>query len=107
VVVVAEVEEFLPRELSAIVGDDHVGYIEAIDDVGEARDCLLGAEVDDGSGFDPLRELVDRYEKVAPGRLSERTHDDEVPYREGPRDGDCLQCLRWEVSLPGVNTKLW
>jgi hypothetical protein len=35
VVVVAEVEEFLPRELGAVVGDDRVGYAEAIDDVGE------------------------------------------------------------------------
>jgi hypothetical protein len=35
VVVVAEVKEFLPRELGAIVGDNRVGYAEAIDDVGE------------------------------------------------------------------------
>jgi hypothetical protein len=60
VVVVVEVEEFLPRELGAVVGNVCVGYAEAIDDVGEERDRLLGADVDDGSGFDPLRELVDR-----------------------------------------------
>jgi hypothetical protein len=68
-VVVAEVEEFLPRELGAVVDDDRVRYAEAIDDVGEERDRLLGADVGDGSGLDPLRELVDRYEKVgeAPG----------------------------------------
>jgi hypothetical protein len=35
VVVVTEVEEFLPRELSAIIGDDRVGNAETIDDVGE------------------------------------------------------------------------
>jgi hypothetical protein len=35
VVVVAEVEEFLPRELGAAVGDDCVGYAKAIDDVSE------------------------------------------------------------------------
>jgi hypothetical protein len=35
VVVVTEVEEFLPRELGAVVSDDRVGYAEAIDDVGE------------------------------------------------------------------------
>jgi hypothetical protein len=35
VVVVVEVEEFLPRELGAVVGDDRVGNAEAIDDVGE------------------------------------------------------------------------
>jgi hypothetical protein len=35
VVVVAEVEEFLPCELGAIVSDDRVGYAEAVDNVGE------------------------------------------------------------------------
>jgi hypothetical protein len=100
VVVVTEVEEFLPRELSAVVGDDCVGYDEVIDDVSEERDRLLGADVDDGSDLDPLRELVDHYEKVGefPGCLSERTHHVKVPDFKGPRDGDCLQCLRQEVS---------
>jgi hypothetical protein len=64
VVIVAEVEEFIPHELGAVVSNDRVGYAEAIDDVGEERDHLLGADVDDGSGLDPLRELVDCYEKV-------------------------------------------
>jgi hypothetical protein len=31
VVVVAKVEEFLPRELGAVVGNNPVGYAEAID----------------------------------------------------------------------------
>jgi hypothetical protein len=35
VVVVAEVEEFLPCELGVVVGDDCVGYAKAIDDIGE------------------------------------------------------------------------
>jgi hypothetical protein len=35
VVVIAKVDEFLPRELGAVVGDDRVGYVEAIDDVDE------------------------------------------------------------------------
>jgi hypothetical protein len=35
VVVVAEVEEFLPRELGAVVGDDRVGYADVVNDVGE------------------------------------------------------------------------
>jgi hypothetical protein len=104
VIVVAEVEEFLPRELGAIVGDDRVGYDEAIDDVGEERDRLLRADIDDGSGLDPLRELVDLYEKVgeALGCLSEWAHYVEVPDSEGPRDGDCLQRLRQEISLSSV-----
>jgi hypothetical protein len=35
VVFIAEVKEFLPRELGAAVGDDCVGYAEMIVDVGE------------------------------------------------------------------------
>jgi hypothetical protein len=54
VVVVTEVEEFLPRELGAIVGDDRVGDAETVDDVGEERNCLLGADVEDGSSLNPL-----------------------------------------------------
>jgi hypothetical protein len=35
VIVIAEVEEFLPCKLGVVVGDDRVGYAKAIDDVGE------------------------------------------------------------------------
>jgi hypothetical protein len=38
----------------------------------------------------------------APGCLLERTHHVKVRDCEGPRDGDCVQCLRREVSLSGV-----
>jgi hypothetical protein len=71
VVVIAKVEEFLPRELGDVVADDRVGYAEAIDGVSEERDRLVGADVDNGSGLDPLREPVNCYEKVgeAPGCL--------------------------------------
>jgi hypothetical protein len=34
--------------------------------------------------------------------LSEWTHHVEVPDGEGPRDGDCLQCLRRKMSLSSV-----
>jgi hypothetical protein len=92
VVVVAEVEEFLPRELGAVVSDDRVRYTEAIDYVSEEQDRLLGVDVDDGSSLDPLQELVDRNEEVgeAPRRLSEWPHHVEVPDGERPRDGDGL-----------------
>jgi hypothetical protein len=36
------------------------------------------------------------------GHLSEWTHYVEVPNGEGPRDGDCLQRLRQEMSLSSV-----
>jgi hypothetical protein len=104
VVVIAEVKEFLPCELGAIVGDDCVRYAEAVNDVGEEGYRLLGADVDDGSNLDPLGKLVDNYEEVseAPERLSERSHHVEVPDGERPRDGDGLERLRREVSLSSV-----
>jgi hypothetical protein len=65
VVVIAEVEEFLPRELGVIVYNDRVGDAETVDDVGEERNGLLEADVDYGSSLDPLCELVDRHEEVS------------------------------------------
>jgi hypothetical protein len=58
----------------------------------------------DGSSLDLLREHVDHYEKVgeAPRRLLEWPHHVEVPDGKGPRDGDCLERLRWEVSLSSI-----
>jgi hypothetical protein len=84
VVVVTEVENFLHRELGAVVGDDRAGYAEAVDDVSEERYGFLGVDVHNGSGFNPLRELVDRHEKMREslGRLSERPHHVEVPQRK-------------------------
>jgi hypothetical protein len=104
VLVITKVEEFLPRELGVVVGDDCVGYAEAVNDVGEELHHLLEANIDDGSSLDPLGELVDRHEELseAPGRLSERSHHVEVPHGERPRDGDGLKRLCWEMSLSGV-----
>jgi hypothetical protein len=82
VVVVAKVEEFLPCELGAVVGDDHVGYAEALDDVGDEGYDLLGVDIHDGFRLDPLGELVDHHEKMrkSPGHLSEWPHHVEVPH---------------------------
>jgi hypothetical protein len=44
VVVLAEVQELLPNELCAIVGDDGVRDPKAMDDVGEERHRLLGPD---------------------------------------------------------------
>ena len=61
VVVVAERQEFLARELSAVVGDDRVRDPEPEDYVGEEQHNLLGFDLADLSNLDPLGELVDRY----------------------------------------------
>jgi hypothetical protein len=42
--ILAEVQELLPSELGAIVGDDGVQDPKAMDDVGEERDRLLGPD---------------------------------------------------------------
>jgi hypothetical protein len=52
VVVVAEAQELLSCELGAVVRDDGVGDPEAMDDVREECHCLLGSDVDEGSGLD-------------------------------------------------------
>jgi hypothetical protein len=100
IVVFAEVEEFLPRELGATVDDDRVGYAEALNNVGEERYRLLGLNINNGSSLDPLGELVDRHEEVseAPRCLSEWCHHVEVPDGKRPRDGVGLERLRREMS---------
>jgi hypothetical protein len=44
VVILAEVKELLASELGAIVGDDGVQDLEAMDDVGEESHRLLGPD---------------------------------------------------------------
>jgi len=61
---IAEVQELFASELGAVVGDDHVRDSESVDDVGEEKDGLLGADVGDGSSLDPFGEFVDVHEQV-------------------------------------------
>ena len=56
---VTEVQELFTGELGAVVGDDDVGYPKPVDDLGEEKDGLLGADVHDGSSLDPFGEFVD------------------------------------------------
>jgi len=58
VVVIAQLEEFLPRELCAIVGYDGVWDLESVDDVREEQHGLLGFDHGDRLSLYPLRELV-------------------------------------------------
>jgi len=61
---IAEFQELLARELSAVVGDDDVGDPKSVDNVGEEKDGLFGADVGDGSSLDPFGELVDSHQQV-------------------------------------------
>ena len=65
VMLIAEVQELLAHELSAVVGDDDVGDPKPVDDVGEEKDGLFGADVGDGSSLDPFGELVDSHQQTA------------------------------------------
>ena len=58
VVVVAELEEFLPRELCAVVDYDGVWDPKSVDDVREEQHGLLGFDHDDRPSLHPLCELV-------------------------------------------------
>jgi len=58
------VQELFAGELSAVVGDDEVGNPEPVDDVGEEKDGLLGADVGDGSSLDPFGEFVNGHQQM-------------------------------------------
>ena len=104
VLFIAESNELLTGELRAVVCDDRVWYSKAMDDVEEEQHSLLGLDCGDQLSFDPFCELVygDKQVGVASWRLLERPNQIEPPNHEGPRDGDHLECLGWEVSLPNV-----
>jgi len=104
VLFITESNEFLTGELCAIVRDDGVWYSKMMDDVEEEQHSLLGFDHGDRSSFDPFCEFVygDKQVGVAPERLFERSNQIEPPDREGPHDGDHLECLGREVSLPSV-----
>ena len=40
--------------------------------------------------------------RIAPGHPLERSDQIEPPNLEWPRDGDCLECLCWQVGLLSV-----
>jgi hypothetical protein len=104
VVVIAEVEEFLPCELGAVVVDDHVGYVETIDDVSEELYHLLRADVGDGSSLDHLENLstATRRWVKPPGACRSGPTMLRCQTTKGHVIGDGLKRLRREVSLSSV-----
>ena len=67
--IVAEPQELLACELSAVIRDDRIWDSEPVDYVGEELHGLLGLDLDDRSRLDPFGELVHRHQQVgvAPG----------------------------------------
>ena len=104
VLFITESKEFLAGELCAIVRDDGIRYSKAMDDVEEEQHSLLELDHGDRPSFNLFCELVygDKHVGKAPGHLFEWPNQVEPPDREGPRDGDHLECLGREVSLPSV-----
>ena len=72
-----------------------------MDDVSEKLHHLFGLDLHDRSCLDPLGEFVDGDKQVGevPGRLLEGSDEVQSPDREGPCDGDGLECLGRQVSL--------
>jgi hypothetical protein len=64
VMLIAEIQELSTGELGAIVGDDDIGDPKSMDDVGEEKDGLLGADVSDWSSLDPFGELVNSHQQM-------------------------------------------
>ena len=56
---VVEVQEFVTYELGAIISNNATGNSKPVDNVLDEFNCLLQLEVDDGSDFKPLGELID------------------------------------------------
>ena len=104
VIFIAELEELLSGELHAVVRDNGVWDSKAIDDVKEEQHALLGLDHGDWSSLYPLCKLVygDKQVRIAPGCPFKRSDQIEPLYCERPRDGDHLECLGREVSLPSV-----
>ena len=101
---VAEVQELVTYELSAIVSNNVIGDSEPMDDVMDEFGLLLRLEVGDGSDFDPLGEFVNGDQEVveAPRRLLELPDHVEAPDREWLGDGNSLERLGQQVTLLGV-----
>ena len=87
-----------------MVSDDTVRNVESIDYVEEEFDRLFRADVGDGLGLYPLGELVDRYEQVseASQALFEGSNHVAAPDHEWPCDGDGLNHLCQQMSLPSI-----
>ena len=104
VLFIIESNEFLAGELCVVVCDVGVWYSKMMDDIEEEYHSLLKLDHGDQPSFDPFCELVygDKQVGVALGCLLERSNQIEPPDREGPCDGDQLECLGREVNPSSV-----
>jgi hypothetical protein len=84
VVIITEIQEPFPDELSAIVGDDGLRDPKTENDVPDEIHCLLGSNLCQGPRLSPLSELVDRDEQVGQtlGHFIEGPQEVQAPHGE-------------------------
>jgi hypothetical protein len=72
-----------------------------MDDVTKEKHGLFGFDLGDWPRFYPFGKLVNGDEQMglAPGRLLEGPDQIKPRDHERPRDGDCLECLGWQMGL--------
>jgi hypothetical protein len=102
VVVITEIQEIFPGELSVVVGDDGVRDPEVENNVLDEIYYLLGANLHQGPCLDSFSKLVDREKQVgqAPRCLLKGSQGVQAPYDKWSCNGDCLELLGWNVGLP-------
>jgi hypothetical protein len=96
-VIIAEIKKLFASELCAVVSNDGIWDPEAMNNVGKEEHHLLGFDLCDWLGLDPLQELVDGNKQVgeAPMRFLERRDKIQTLDRERPSDRDRLERLGW------------
>ena len=104
VVFIIESEELLSSELRVVVHDNEVWDSKAMDDVKEEQHGLIELDHRDWLSLYPLCKLVygDKQVCIAPRHPLERSNQIEPPDREWPHDGEHLERLGREVSLPSI-----
>jgi hypothetical protein len=91
-VVITELDKFLPDDLCAIIGDDRVRNTKPVDDVEQEFHDSLRSDLSNRLSFGPLCELVDgdKQMRVASRHLYEGSDHVQPPDCENPHDGDGL-----------------
>jgi hypothetical protein len=95
VVFIAKFQEFVSGKLCTVVHHNRDQLLEAMDDVGDEPNGLVGGDLRDGLHLDPLGELVTNNQNVraTPGCLFQGSDQIKSPDCERQHDEDCLEHL--------------
>jgi hypothetical protein len=102
VVIIIEIQELFPSELSASIVDDGVRDSKTENDVLDEIHYLLGANISQGPRLDPLSQLVDHDKQVGQAleRFLEGPQEVQAPQGERSCNGDGLELLGRSMDLP-------